>query len=143
MAVIPTRDFKENKYLVFATAKGQIKKTEFLAYNTPIKADGIIAIKVRDGDELVQVRLTSGEDDILMVSHSGHASRFSEKRVRPMGREHQRHQGDERLRQGQPGAGDGHRPRRHRAVRRHRERLRQAHRRSPSTRSRAAAPRAC
>ncbi len=86
MAVIPTRDFKENEFLVFATAKGQIKKTEFLAYNTPIKADGIIAIKVRDGDELVQVRLTSGQDDILMVSHSGHASRFSEKLVRPMGR---------------------------------------------------------
>jgi DNA gyrase subunit A len=87
MAVIPTRDFKENKYLAFATAKGLIKKTEFLAYNTPIRADGIIAIKVRDGDELVQVRLTSGNDDILMVSHSGHASRFSEKLVRPMGRD--------------------------------------------------------
>jgi DNA gyrase subunit A len=87
MAVIPTRDFKENKYLAFATAQGLIKKTEFLAYNTPIRADGIIAIKVRDGDELVQVRLTSGEDDILMVSHSGHASRFSEDQVRPMGRD--------------------------------------------------------
>jgi DNA gyrase subunit A len=87
MAVIPTRDFKENKYLAFATAQGLIKKTEFLAYNTPIRADGIIAIKVRDGDELVQVRLTSGEDDILMVSHSGHAARFAEKLVRPMGRD--------------------------------------------------------
>jgi DNA gyrase subunit A len=87
MAVIPTRDFKENKYLAFATAKGLVKKTEFLAYNTPIRADGIIAIKVRDGDELVQVRLTSGEDDILMVSHSGHASRFSEQHVRTMGRD--------------------------------------------------------
>ncbi len=87
MAVIPTRDFKENKYLAFATAKGLIKKTEFLAYNTPIRADGIIAIKVRDGDELVQVRLTSGEDDILIVSHSGHASRFSEELVRSMGRD--------------------------------------------------------
>src|SRR6201991_2226431 len=87
MAVIPTRDFKENKYLVFATADGLIKKTEFLAYNTPIRADGIIAIKVRDGDELVQVRLTSGEDDILMVSHSGHAARFSEDLVRGMGRD--------------------------------------------------------
>jgi DNA gyrase subunit A len=87
MAVIPTRDFKENKYLVFATAKGLVKKTEFLAYNTPIRADGIIAIKVRDGDELVQVRLTSGEDDILMVSHSGHAARFSEELVRSMGRD--------------------------------------------------------
>jgi DNA gyrase subunit A len=87
MAVIPTRDFKENRYLVFATAEGLVKKTEFLAYNTPIRADGIIAIKVRPGDELVQVRLTSGEDDILMVSHSGHASRFSEERVRSMGRD--------------------------------------------------------
>jgi DNA gyrase subunit A len=87
MAVIPTRDFKENKYLAFATAKGMIKKTEFLAYNTPIRADGIIAIKVRDGDELVQVRLTSGEDDLLMVSKSGHASRFSEDAVRGMGRD--------------------------------------------------------
>ena len=86
MAVIPTRDFKEAKYLAFATAKGLVKKTEFLAYNTPIRADGIIAIKIRDGDELVQVRLTTGSDDLLMVSKSGHASRFSEKAVRPMGR---------------------------------------------------------
>jgi DNA gyrase subunit A len=87
MAVIPTRDFKENRYLVFATADGLVKKTEFLSYNTPLRADGIIAIKVRPGDELVQVRLTSGEDDILMVSHSGHASRFSEALLRPMGRD--------------------------------------------------------
>jgi DNA gyrase subunit A len=87
MAVIPTRDFKENRYLVFATADGLVKKTEFISYNTPIRADGIIAIKVRDGDELVQVRLTSGEDDILIVSHSGHAARFSEELVRPMGRD--------------------------------------------------------
>jgi DNA gyrase subunit A len=87
MAVIPTRDFTENKYLVFATSKGLVKKTEFKAYNTKIKADGIIAIKVRDKDELVQVRLTSGDDDILLVSKSGHASRFSEKAVRGMGRD--------------------------------------------------------
>jgi DNA gyrase subunit A len=86
-AVIPTRDFSENRYLVFATAQGLVKKTEFKAYNTPIRADGIIAIKIRDGDELVQVRLTSGDDDILLVSKSGHASRFSEEAVRPMGRD--------------------------------------------------------
>src|SRR4029077_17329219 len=86
-AVIPTRDFTENKYLVFATARGLVKKTEFTAYNTPIRADGIIAIKNRDNDELVQVRLTSGDDDILLVSKSGHASRFSEAKVRPMGRD--------------------------------------------------------
>jgi DNA gyrase subunit A len=87
MAVKPTRDFSEGKYLVFATAKGQVKKTEFIAYNTPIRADGIIAIKIRDGDELVGVRLTSGNEDLLLVSKSGHASRFSEKLVRPMARD--------------------------------------------------------
>jgi DNA gyrase subunit A len=86
-AVIPTRDFSENKYLVFATAQGLVKKTEFKAYNTPIRADGIIAIKIRDKDELVQVRLTSGDDDILLVSKSGHAARFSEEKVRSMGRD--------------------------------------------------------
>jgi DNA gyrase subunit A len=86
-AVLSTRDFKEEKYVVFATRKGQIKKTEFLAYNTPIKADGIIAINIRDDDELVAVRLTSGNDDIIMVSRSGQAARFSEDEARPMGRD--------------------------------------------------------
>jgi DNA gyrase subunit A len=87
MAVKPTRDFSEGKFLVFATANGLVKKTNFPDYNTPIRADGIIAIKIRDGDELVQVRLTSGKDDLLLVSKSGHASRFNEKAVRPMGRD--------------------------------------------------------
>ena len=86
-AVLSTRDFKEGKYLVFATRKGVIKKTEFLAYNTPIKADGIIAMNIRDDDELVAVRRTSGSDDIIMVSRSGQAARFSEEAARPMGRD--------------------------------------------------------
>jgi DNA gyrase subunit A len=86
-AVQATRDFSEGKYLVFATRKGMIKKTDFKAYNTPIKADGIIAIKIRDDDELVEVRRTSGDDDIIMVSRSGQAARFSEDQVRPMGRD--------------------------------------------------------
>ena len=64
-----------------------IKKTEFLAYNTPIKADGIIAINIRDDDELIAVRKTSGDDDIIMVSRSGQASRFREGQVRAMGRD--------------------------------------------------------
>jgi DNA gyrase subunit A len=64
-----------------------VKKTDFGAYNTPIKADGIIAIKIRDDDELVAVRRTSGEDDIIMVSRSGQAARFNEDQVRPMGRD--------------------------------------------------------
>ncbi|HEY6775692.1 MAG TPA: DNA gyrase subunit A [Thermoleophilaceae bacterium] len=86
-AVQATRDFNEGKFLVFATRKGQIKKTEFGAYNTPIKADGIIAIKIRDDDELVAVRRTGGQDDIIMVSRSGQAARFNEDQVRPMGRD--------------------------------------------------------
>jgi DNA gyrase subunit A len=86
-SVLATRDFAEGKYLVFATRKGMIKKTEFLAYNTPIKADGIIAINIRDDDELIQVRVTSGEDDIIMVSRSGQAARFNESQVRAMGRD--------------------------------------------------------
>ncbi len=86
-AVIATRDYKESKYLVFATKKGVVKKTEFLAYNTPLKADGIIAIKMREDDELVGVRLSDGDDDILMVSRAGQAIRFHESEVRSMGRD--------------------------------------------------------
>ena len=86
-SVIPTRDFSETKYVVFGTRNGLIKKTELKAYNTPIRADGIIAIKLRDKDELVAVRGTDGEDDIIMVSQSGYAARFNESRVRPMGRD--------------------------------------------------------
>ncbi|HEY8764762.1 MAG TPA: DNA gyrase subunit A [Solirubrobacteraceae bacterium] len=86
-SVLSTRDFTEGKYLVFATRKGLVKKTEFLAYNTPIKADGIIAINIRDDDELIAVRRTSGHDDIIMVSRSGQASRFTETVVRSMGRD--------------------------------------------------------
>jgi DNA gyrase subunit A len=86
-SVLSTRDFTEGKYLVFATRKGMVKKTEFGAYNTPIKADGIIAINIRDDDELIAVRRTSGHDDIIMVSRSGQAARFSESQVRSMGRD--------------------------------------------------------
>jgi DNA gyrase subunit A len=86
-SVLATRDFNEGKYLVFATRNGIIKKTEFGAYNTPIKADGIIAINIHDDDELIAVRRTSGHDDIIMVSRSGQAARFSEDAVRAMGRD--------------------------------------------------------
>src|SRR5579884_1926864 len=86
-AVIQTRDFEEARYLVFATKNGVVKKTELAAYNTPLKADGIIAIKMREGDELVGVRHASGDDDIMMVSRGGQAIRFHESQVRPMGRD--------------------------------------------------------
>jgi DNA gyrase subunit A len=85
-AVIATRDFKEAEYLVLATRKGMIKKTRFEEYNTPLKADGIIAIRLRDEDSLVDVLHSSGNDDIILVSRKGQAIRFNETNVRPMGR---------------------------------------------------------
>jgi DNA gyrase subunit A len=85
-SVLSTRDYSEGRFLVFATRDGIVKKSEFAAYNTPINADGIIAINIRDDDELVAVRRTTGDDDILMVSRSGQAARFHESQVRAMGR---------------------------------------------------------
>jgi DNA gyrase subunit A len=85
-AVIATREFKEARYLVFATKRGIVKKTEFEAYNTPLKADGIIAIGMREDDELIGVRLSDGDNDLLMVSRLGQAIRFHESDVRSMGR---------------------------------------------------------
>src|SRR5262249_31873360 len=86
-AVIQTRAFEEAEYLVFGTKNGVVKKTKLALYNTPPKADGIIAIKMREGDELVGVRHATGEDDVLMISRQGQAIRFSERAVRPMGRD--------------------------------------------------------
>jgi DNA gyrase subunit A len=86
-AIIQTRDFSEAKYLVFGTRNGVVKKTQFSAYNTPLKADGIIAIKMRDGDELVGVCTATGDSDVLMVSRLGMAIRFHEREVRSMGRD--------------------------------------------------------
>jgi DNA gyrase subunit A len=86
-AVLSTRDFTETKYLVFATRKGTIKKTELLAYNTPIKADGIIAINIRDDDELLAVRAIDEGDEVIMVSRAGLTVRFAESDARAMGRD--------------------------------------------------------
>ncbi len=86
-AVLSTRDFSETKYLVFATRDGTIKKTELATYNTPIKADGIIAINIRDEDELLAVRTVDAGDEIIMVSRAGLTVRFAESDVRSMGRD--------------------------------------------------------
>src|SRR3989441_664892 len=86
-AVVQTRDFEEAKYLFFATKNGIVKKTELGAYNTSLKADGIIAIKMREGDELIGARHSTGDDDVLLVSRLGQAIRFSERDVRAMGRD--------------------------------------------------------
>src|SRR3954447_21223562 len=86
-SVLATRDFSEAPYLVFATRNGPVKKTAFQAYNTPIRADGIIAINIRDDDELVAVRRVDEDDEVLMVSHAGLAVRFRESDARAMGRD--------------------------------------------------------
>jgi DNA gyrase subunit A len=85
-AIIRTRDFSEMEYLVLATRRGIVKKTKFTDYNTPLKSEGIIAINLRDDDELVEAFLSSGSDDLLLASRKGQAIRFSEKEARPMGR---------------------------------------------------------
>jgi DNA gyrase subunit A len=84
-AIIDTRDFATERYLFFATRKGTVKKTSFDAYDSS-RRDGLIAINLNDGDELVRVIETSGEDDIFMVSRKGTTIRFAESDVRPMGR---------------------------------------------------------
>ena len=84
-AIIDTRDYETNRFLFFATRLGRVKKTLFTAYDSSLKA-GLIAIKLNDDDELVQVVPTNGEDDIFLTSRRGQAIRFDESDVRPMGR---------------------------------------------------------
>jgi DNA gyrase subunit A len=86
-AVVSTRDFTETQFLVFATRNGTVKKTELQSYNTPIKADGIIAINIRDDDELLAVRAVDPQDEVIMVSRAGLTVRFAESDVRAMGRD--------------------------------------------------------
>ena len=84
-AVIDTRDYEMNRYLLFATAQGRVKRTKFTAYDSSRKA-GLIAIHLRDGDELVAVVPTDGTGDVLLSSRFGQTIRFSQQQVREMGR---------------------------------------------------------
>ena len=84
-AIIDTRDFAGERFLFFATKNGIVKKTAFDAYDST-RRDGLIAINLRDQDELVRVIETSGSDDIFMVSRNGMTIRFDENDVRAMGR---------------------------------------------------------
>jgi DNA gyrase subunit A len=86
-AVFATRDYGEGRYLVLATSGGMVKKTEFKSYDTVLREAGIIAIKLHEGDELVGVQLTDGEQDLLIVSARGQAARFAESQVRPTARD--------------------------------------------------------
>src|SRR5918992_593834 len=85
-SVIATKEFNEAEYLLFATKNGIVKKTNFLEYNTPLKADGIIAINLADDDELISVRQVSEGADVVLVTQSGKAIRFKQTDARPMGR---------------------------------------------------------
>ena len=84
-AIIDTRDYETSRFLFFATKLGQVKKTKFTEYDSS-RRDGIIAINLRDDDELVRVIQTEGESDIFLVTRQGQTIRFTEDQVRPMGR---------------------------------------------------------
>jgi DNA gyrase subunit A len=84
-ALLTTRDFSEGKYVVMATRGGRIKKTELAAFSN-VRAAGIIAIDIFEGDDLYAVRLSGGNDEIFVGTHQGMAIRFPESHVRPMGR---------------------------------------------------------
>jgi DNA gyrase subunit A len=84
-AILPVRSFDEGGYVILATRRGTIKKTELAAYANP-RRGGIIAIHIAEGDELIGAERTSGEDQILVATRDGKSIRFHESQVRPMGR---------------------------------------------------------
>lgn len=84
-AVLPIREYAEDKYVFMATSAGTVKKTPLTEFSRPRTA-GIIAVDLRDGDRLVDVALTNGDNDVMLFSTSGKAIRFHEAEVRAMGR---------------------------------------------------------
>src|SRR6266540_430551 len=86
VAMAATKDFPEDRFLVFATRNGLVKKTSLSAYAN-VRSGGIIATNIEDGDELLSVRITGGGDQIFIGTRQGMGIRFAEKDVRPMGRD--------------------------------------------------------
>jgi DNA gyrase subunit A len=84
-AIIATRDFNKDEYLIMATRRGLVKKTSFKEYDTSRK-EGIIAITIKEGDELITCKLTKGNQNVILVSKKGQAIRFKEEDARSMGR---------------------------------------------------------
>ncbi len=84
-SVVPVREFSEDRYLMFCTRNGVVKKTELSAYGN-VRTVGLNAMNIREGDELIDVRITSGDDEIILASRNGMAIRFHETDVRRMGR---------------------------------------------------------
>lgn len=85
MTILPVKSFEKGQYIVTATARGIIKKTELMAYSHP-RVGGIIALTIDEGDSLIEARLTNGERDLLLASRNGKSIRFPETDVRPVGR---------------------------------------------------------
>lgn len=83
--LMKVRDYDAGQYLFFTTRLGRVKRTELSQFRS-VRSSGLIAIGIDPEDELVWVRMTSGEDDVMLVSHGGQAARFKESAVRPMGR---------------------------------------------------------
>src|SRR5690606_26219858 len=84
-AVIPIAEYREGLYLVMATRNGLVKKTRLSEYDN-IRKGGLLAVSLRENDELIDVRLTDGEKDIILVTREGMSIRFRESDVRPLGR---------------------------------------------------------
>ena len=84
-AFVSVKDFDDQRYIVMATRNGLVKKTALSAYSKPRKG-GIYAIDIREGDTLIEARITNGENDILLGTREGKSIRFSEKDIRPTGR---------------------------------------------------------
>ena len=84
-AFLPIREFKDGHYLIFATRRGLVKKTDLMQYSSP-RPSGLIAIALEDGDEVVGVRHTDGNCEVILSTSDGQAIRFEEAEVRPMGR---------------------------------------------------------
>jgi DNA gyrase subunit A len=85
-AIVTVAEFPEDRYVIMATRKGLVKKTPLSKYGNPRKV-GIIAIDIREGDELIEARITDGNDDVILGTRKGQAIRFPESKVRPMGRQ--------------------------------------------------------
>jgi DNA gyrase subunit A len=84
-AVIPVKEFSEDKYLMGVTKDGIVKKTALSEFDTK-RSNGLIAMKLKEGDKLIDIKQTSGSDDVIVVTKNGKGIRFSEEDVRPMGR---------------------------------------------------------
>ncbi|MET0093550.1 MAG: DNA gyrase C-terminal beta-propeller domain-containing protein, partial [Sedimenticola sp.] len=84
-AVLPVREYDENKFIFMATSSGTVKKTRLTDFSRP-RASGIIAVDLRDDDQLVGVDITDGTKDVMLFTSAGKAIRFEEGKVRPMGR---------------------------------------------------------